>query len=118
MRRSDVTEKQLKEKKIAYKKGFFPFSANGKSLAQNESEGFSKLLTGAETGQILGAFIVGHHATELLGTVIAAMNGNLSAKVLEQAVFPHPTMSEIIKETAADVYGASVHVPKKADDSF
>ncbi|MDR3644510.1 MAG: dihydrolipoyl dehydrogenase [Clostridia bacterium] len=110
-----LTEQQLRDRKIDYRVGRFPYAANGKALAQNEKEGFSKVLADAATGRILGAFLVGHNATELLSAMITAMNGGMDILTVGKSIYPHPTMSEMWKECVEAVCSACVHLPKKCD---
>ncbi len=91
------TERALKEKKIKYSVGKMPFSANGKAIASNETDGFVKVLTG-QYGELLGAHIVGTHATELIHeyTLFRQMEG--VDEEIFATVHPHPTLGEWLSE--------------------
>jgi dihydrolipoamide dehydrogenase len=102
-------EGELKEGKIPYKLGRFPFSANGKALCMGEPEGFVKLLSHAETGRILGATIVGVQASELIGEIALAMRMEASPGDVVTTIHVHPTVSEAILEAGQDTMGLSIH---------
>ena len=91
------TERALKEKNIKYKVGKLPFMANGKAVASNEQIGFVKTLMG-EHGEMLGAHIVGVHATELIHeyTLFRQMEG-IDEEIFA-TVHPHPTLGEFLAE--------------------
>ncbi|WP_066568740.1 dihydrolipoyl dehydrogenase [Snodgrassella sp. CFCC 13594] len=86
-----------------------PFAANGKAISANETAGFVKLITEKTYGEILGAVIVGAHATELIHTVGAVMQAEGTVDDLAQQVFAHPTISEVIGETAKSVLFKAIH---------
>ncbi|MCL2491291.1 MAG: dihydrolipoyl dehydrogenase [Coriobacteriia bacterium] len=86
--------------------GIAKFSANGKALAENDSDGFVSIIADKNTGALLGAQIVGPHAVELIATIGAAMKANTTVDQLADMVFAHPTVSEVIK-TAARLAAAS-----------
>ena len=102
------TERELKEKKIAYKVGKLPFTANGKAVASNEKEGFVKVLMG-EYGEMLGAHIVGTHATELIHeyTLFRQMEG-IDEEIFA-TVHPHPTLGEWLSETVMAAKGRALN---------
>jgi dihydrolipoamide dehydrogenase len=102
------TERALKEKGIAYKVGKLPFMANGKAVASNEKDGFVKVLMGAH-GEMLGAHIVGTHATELIHeyTLFRAMEG-IDEEIFN-TVHPHPTLGEWLSETVMAAKGRSLN---------
>lgn len=105
-----LTEEKLKEQKVAYKVGKFPFTASGKAVASDLSEGFVKLLVSEEHGEILGAHIVGADATELIAEYVLAMNMEATAEEIHSTIHAHPTMSEAMMEAAAAVYGEAIHI--------
>jgi dihydrolipoyl dehydrogenase len=85
--------------------GRFPFSANGKAIALGEDQGFVKVIFDKKTGQLLGAHMVGAEVTELIQGYVVAMNLETTEEELMHTVFPHPTLSEMMKEAVLDAYG-------------
>jgi dihydrolipoamide dehydrogenase len=104
-----MTEAQCKEKKIEYKIGKFPFSANGRARTSGETEGFVKIIRDAKYGEILGAHIVGAHATELIHELAVARENEFTVEEIELAIHAHPTLSEAIAEAALDSMGRVIH---------
>jgi len=105
-----LTEEKLKEQKVPYKVGKFPFTASGKAVASDLSEGFVKMLVGEEHGEILGAHIVGSDATELIAEYVLAIELEATAEEIHSTIHAHPTMSEAMMEAAAAVYGEAIHI--------
>jgi dihydrolipoamide dehydrogenase len=103
------TEAQCKEKKLEYKVGKFPFSANGRARTSGETEGFVKIIRGAKYGEILGAHIVGAHATEMIHELVLARTNEYTVEEVDLAIHAHPTMSEAIAEAALDSLGRMIH---------
>ncbi|MDR3073381.1 MAG: FAD-dependent oxidoreductase, partial [Deltaproteobacteria bacterium] len=91
--------------------GSFPIAANGKSSVMEHYEGFCRLVTDAQTGEILGAQIVAPRATDMIAAVAAVMRCEGTIEDLAETIHPHPTVSEIIMEAAHDVEGLCVHKP-------
>jgi dihydrolipoamide dehydrogenase len=104
-----MTEAQVKEKKLAYKVGKFPFTANGRARTSGETEGFVKLIRDARYGEILGAHIVGAHATELIHELAVARENEYTVEEIELAIHAHPTLSEAIAEATLDAMGRMIH---------
>jgi dihydrolipoamide dehydrogenase len=104
-----LTEQQCKDKKIEYKVGKFPFSANGRARTSGETEGFVKIIRDAKYGEILGAHIVGAHATELIHELVLARTNEFTVEEVDLAVHAHPTLSEAIAEAALDSMGRMIH---------
>jgi dihydrolipoamide dehydrogenase len=104
-----LTEQQCKDKKIEYKVGKFPFSANGRARTSGETEGFVKIIRGAKYGEILGAHIVGAHATEMIHELVLARTNEFTVEEVDLAVHAHPTLSEAIAEAALDSMGRMIH---------
>ena len=104
-----LTEQGCKEKKIEYKVGKFPFSANGRARTAGEGEGFVKIIRGARYGEILGAHIVGAHATEMIHELVLARTNEYTVEEVELAIHAHPTLSEAIAEAAMDSLGRMIH---------
>jgi len=92
------TEEQLRSENVNYCKGVFPYAGNGKALAAGESSGMVKVLTDKDSHIIIGVHIVGANASELLSAAILAIKNQLRIEDFEKTIFPHPTMSEMVKE--------------------
>jgi dihydrolipoyl dehydrogenase len=104
-----MTEAQVKEKKIDYKVGRFPFSANGRARTSGETEGFVKIIRDAKYGEILGAHIIGAHATELIHELAVARENEYTVEEVDLAIHAHPTLSEAVAEAALDSLGKMIH---------
>jgi dihydrolipoamide dehydrogenase len=104
-----LTEAKAKEAGHKLKVGRFPFIGNGKAIALGEPEGLVKTIFDAETGQLLGAHMVGAEVTELIQGFVVAMNLETTEEELINTVFPHPTLSETMHEAVLDAYGRVVH---------
>ena len=104
-----LTEQQCKDKKLEYKVGRFNFSANGRARTSGETEGFVKIIRGAKYGEILGAHIVGSHATELIHELIVARTNEYTVEEVDLAIHAHPTLSEAIAEASLDSLGKMIH---------
>lgn len=104
-----LTEQQCKERKLDYKVGKFPFSANGRARTSGETEGFVKIIRDAKYGEILGAHIVGAHATELIHELAVARENEFTVEEVDLAIHAHPTLSEAVAEAALDSLGKMIH---------
>jgi len=104
-----LTEQQCKDRKIEYKVGKFPFSANGRARTSGETEGFVKVIRGAKYGEILGAHIVGAHATEMIHELVVARTNEYTVEEVDLAIHAHPTLSEAIAEASLDSLGRMIH---------
>ncbi len=104
------TEEQLKELKVEYKVGKFPFMANGRALTTSTTEGFVKILADKKTDSILGAHIIGHDAGQLIAEIVTAMEFGGSAEDIARICHAHPTTSEAVKEAALSVDGRAIHI--------
>jgi dihydrolipoamide dehydrogenase len=104
-----LTEQQAKEKKLDYKVGKFPFSANGRARTSGEQEGFVKIIRDTKYGEILGAHIVGAHATELIHELVVARANEFTVEEVDLAIHAHPTLSEAVAEAALDSLGKMIH---------
>ena len=100
-----LTEQAAKEKKLDIRVGRFPFVGNGKAIALGEDQGLVKVIFDRKTGQLLGAHMVGAEVTELIQGYVVAMNLETTEEELMHTVFPHPTLSEMMKEAVLDAYG-------------
>jgi dihydrolipoamide dehydrogenase len=104
-----LTEAAAKAKGHQVKVGHFPFIANGKAIALGEPEGMVKTVFDAKTGELLGAHMVGAEVTELIqGYGIAKTLESTEAELIH-AIFPHPTLSEMMHEAVLDAYGRAIH---------
>ena len=105
-----LTEDQCKEKKLDYVAGKFPFSANGRARGTGETDGFVKILRDKKYGEILGAHIVGAHASELIHELAVARENEYTVEEVDLAIHAHPTMSEAVAEAALDSLGRVLHI--------
>ena len=104
-----LTEQQARERSANIKVGKFPWAANGKALASNEAEGFTKVIIG-EYGEILGATIFGPDATNLITEYSLAMRAELTVDEIMATVHPHPTYSEALREAVLAAEGRPIHI--------
>jgi dihydrolipoamide dehydrogenase len=104
-----LTEQQCKDKKLDYKVGKFPFSANGRARTSGETDGFVKIIRDSKYGEILGAHIVGAHATEMIHELVVARTNEFTVEEVDLAIHAHPTLSETIAEAALDSMGKVIH---------
>jgi dihydrolipoamide dehydrogenase len=105
-----LTEAQARQGGRQVKVGRFPLVANGRALIHGETSGFAKIVTDAESGQLLGTHIIGVEATELIAEPALAQLFQGDAWELSLNIHPHPTLSEIIGEAALAVDGAAIHI--------
>ncbi|MBU92360.1 MAG: dihydrolipoyl dehydrogenase [Rhodobiaceae bacterium] len=103
------TESDLKEEKIEYKVGKFPFIANGRAKVNNQTEGFVKILSDAETDKVHGIHIVGSDAGNLIGEAVLALEFGASSEDIARTCHAHPTLTESLKEAALDVDNMAIH---------
>ncbi|MCA1953387.1 MAG: dihydrolipoyl dehydrogenase [Hyphomicrobiales bacterium] len=104
-----LTEARAKEGGREVRVGRFSFGANGKAIALGEDNGLVKTVFDAKTGQLLGAHMVGAEVTELIQGFVVAMNLETTEEDLMHVVFPHPTLSEMMKESVLDAYGKALN---------
>jgi dihydrolipoamide dehydrogenase len=104
-----LTEAAAKEKGHKVKVGRFPFIGNGKAIALGEPEGLVKTVFDAETGELLGAHMVGAEVTELIQGYGIAKTLETTEAELMHSIFPHPTLSEMMHESVLDAYGRAIH---------
>jgi len=105
-----LTEQAAKEKKIDIRVGRFPFVGNGKAIAMGEDQGLVKVIFDKKTGQLLGAHMIGAEVTELIQGYVVAMNLETTEQDLMHTIFPHPTLSEMMKEAVLDAYGRALNI--------
>lgn len=104
-----LSEDQAKEQGIVVKVGRFDFRNNGRALCHGEREGFVKVITEESTGVILGARILGPHASELLSEITLAVTLGVKAEVLADMIHPHPSLAEAVMEACGDAIGRAIH---------
>ena len=105
-----LTEEQCKERKLDYQIGRFPFSANGRARATNETDGFVKIIRDKKYGEILGAHIVGGHASGMIHELGVARENEYTVEEIDLAIHAHPTLSEAIAEAALDSMGRVMNI--------
>ena len=103
------TEQQLKDNNTPYKTGNFPFLANGKSQTMSNSYGFVKTLFNSETGEVLGAHLIGPDVTEMIATFGLAISSESTEDEFINTVFAHPTLSESIHESVLSAFEKPLH---------
>jgi dihydrolipoamide dehydrogenase len=103
------TEDELREQKTPYKKGVFPFIANGRARALGNTEGRVKMLAHADTDRLLGVHVIGARAGDLIAEAAVAIEFGASSEDLARSVHAHPTLAEAMKEAALAVDGRAVH---------
>ncbi len=104
------TEEQLKEAGVPYRKGVFPFQANGRARVLGATEGKVKLLAHQQTDRLLGAHVIGARAGDLIAELVAALAFHASSEDVARLSHAHPTLAEVVKEAALAVDGRALHV--------
>jgi dihydrolipoamide dehydrogenase len=105
-----LTEERAKEKGYEVKVGRFPFGANSKAGILGEVDGMVKVISEARYDELLGAHIIGPHATNMIAEVCVALEHEATAESLMRVVHPHPTLSEAIMEAAHAAFGQAIHI--------
>lgn len=105
-----LTEAQARDAGIEILVGRFPFRGNGKALALGETEGLVKTIFNAGNGQLIGAHLCGAEVTELIHSFVIAMQCGATQRDLAHTIFPHPTLSEMVHESALSAAGRAVHI--------
>ena len=105
-----MTEARAKEAGHSIKVGRFPFIGNGKAIALGETEGMIKTIFDAKTGELLGAHMIGAEVTELIQGYVIGRQLETTEEDLMQAIFPHPTLSEMMHESVLDAYDQVIHM--------
>ena len=104
-----LTEEQVKQGGREYRVGKFPFLANGRAKAMDETEGLVKILADAATDRVLGVHILGPRASEMIAEAVAVMEFAGSAEDIARTCHAHPTLSEATREAALAVDGRAIH---------
>lgn len=105
-----LTEKEAREKGVEIKTGKFPFSASGRAITMNETEGFVRIIADNKTEKILGVEIVGNNASDLISEASLAIKTGATLDDLAEAIHPHPTLSEGLMEAAEATMGKAIHI--------
>ena len=105
-----ITEAQAKEKKLDVKIGKFPFSANGRAKANQQTDGFVKILADAKTDRVLGVHIIGADAGNMIAEAAVAMEFGASSEDIARTCHAHPTLPEAVKEAALAVAKRAIHM--------
>lgn len=108
-----LREHQAAEKGIPCRTGRFLYRALGKAHAAGEITGFFKVIADPGSDRILGAHLMGAHASDLIHEVAVAMKAGLKTRDVSGAIHVHPTFSEGVREAFEDIYGEAIHAPKK-----
>src|SRR4029077_260081 len=111
-----MTEAQVKEKKIDYKVGKFPFMASGRARTAGETDGHVKVIRDAKYGEILGAHIVGLHATELIHELAGARGDEVTVAEDDLARHVHPTLAEAVAEACLGSLGKMIHASRRGGE--
>ncbi|MBV9348213.1 MAG: dihydrolipoyl dehydrogenase [Pseudolabrys sp.] len=104
------TEEELKAAGIAYNAGKFPFTANGRAKANQQTDGFVKILADAKTDKVLGVHIIGFDAGNMIAEAVIAMEFGASAEDIARSCHAHPTLPEAVKEAALAVAKRAIHM--------
>ncbi|HEX5436310.1 MAG TPA: dihydrolipoyl dehydrogenase [Gemmatimonadaceae bacterium] len=104
-----LTEQACTAQHLDFTVGRFPFSANGRARTAGETEGFVKIIRDTKYGEILGAHLIGPHATELIAELDVARENEFTVEEVDLAVHAHPTLSEAVAEAALDSMGRAIH---------
>jgi dihydrolipoamide dehydrogenase len=105
-----LTEAKAKEAGINIKVGRFPLSANGKAIAMGETDGMIKTIFNAETGELVGAHLIGAEVTEMIQGFVIGKSAELTEADFMHTIFPHPTLSESMHESVLDAYAKAMHI--------
>lgn len=108
-----LTESEARERGVEIKVVKFPWSASGRAMTLNRTDGLTKLILEPETGRVLGVGVVGTGAGELIGEGVLAVEMGAAARDLAESAHPHPTLSETVMECAESFYGTSTHMPAR-----
>lgn len=106
------TEEELKEAKVAYKSGMFPFKASGRARASMDAKyGFVKVLADKETDEVLGVHMIGPRVADIIAEAVTAMEYRATAEDISRMCHAHPTFTEALKEAALDATGKrAIHI--------
>ena len=105
-----LSEEQLKDQGVDYNVGTFPFMANSRARCNNDPDGMVKILTDKKTDKMLGAWVIGGNAGEMIAEAVVARKLETTGNEILKAVHPHPTMSEAVMEAVAAAYDEVIHI--------
>ncbi|HEX8903954.1 MAG TPA: FAD-dependent oxidoreductase, partial [Longimicrobiaceae bacterium] len=105
-----MTEEQAREAGHDIEVGVFPWTANGRALTAGDTDGFVKVIRDKQYSEVLGAHIVGPHATELIAEFVVGRHLETTAEEMDRAIHPHPTLSEAVAEAALASLGHALHI--------
>jgi dihydrolipoamide dehydrogenase len=105
-----LTEEQARAQGLDIQVGTFPWVANGRALTAGETEGFIKVIRGKRYSELLGAHIVGPHATELIAEYVVGRHLEATVEEMDRAMHPHPTLSEAVAEASLVALGHPLHI--------
>ncbi len=105
-----LTEQEVKERGISYKKSRFPFNASGRALAMGQPTGLVKMICEEDSGQILGLFIMGPHATDMIAEGALAIQSGARAEDIVRTIHAHPTLPEAVREAALGQLDGPIHI--------
>ncbi|MEZ5977227.1 MAG: dihydrolipoyl dehydrogenase [Planctomycetota bacterium] len=108
-----LTEEQVKEKGLPYHTGSFPFAASGRAMSLMETDGFVKIVSHAETDEVLGVHMVGPEVTELIAEATLAIEMGATTEDIARTIHAHPTLPEAMMEAAEAVHKMAVHIYQK-----
>ena len=104
------SEEDLKAAGVAYNAGKFPFTANGRAKANQQTDGFVKILADAKTDRVLGVHIIGADAGNMIAEAAVAMEFGASSEDIARTCHAHPTLPEAVKEAALAVSKRAIHM--------
>ncbi len=105
-----LTEQEVKEQGLPYKKSRFPFSASGRALAMGQTTGQVKMLCDESSGGILGLHIMGPHATDMIAEGALAIQSDATAEDIIRTIHAHPTLPEAVREAALGQVDGPIHI--------
>ncbi|MET0395731.1 MAG: dihydrolipoyl dehydrogenase [Longimicrobiaceae bacterium] len=105
-----LTEEQAREQGMDIEVGTFPWTANGRALTSGDTDGFVKVIRDKKYSEVVGAHIVGPHATELIAEFVVGRHLETTVEEMDRAMHPHPTLSEAVAEAALAALGHALHI--------
>jgi dihydrolipoamide dehydrogenase len=105
-----LTEEQAREQGLDIEVGTFPWTANGRALTAGDTDGFVKVIREKKYSEVVGAHIVGPHATELIAEFVVGRHLETTMEEMDRAMHPHPTLSEAVAEAALASLGHALHI--------
>jgi dihydrolipoamide dehydrogenase len=108
-----LSEEEAKTRGHKVITSIFPMTANGKAMAEGETEGFVKIVADQQYGEVLGVHIIASHATDMIAEAVTTLELEGTVYDLAKAVHPHPTLSEVVMEAAHGAVDKPIHIFKK-----